>query len=441
VPSLVLMGGASVVATPGGTATIGCEQLEPTWRGARATDVTDPWEALRTSSGIPGLELPAGVELSASGGLAVAGLDWLGARVYDPSTRGFLSTDPLAPVLGAGWAGNPYSYAGNDPLHALDPLGLRPTTDADLDAYAKANQGALADAGDWWGENWEYVAAGAAIVSGVALMATGVGGPVGMVIIGAASGALVSGGVSVIQQKASTGDVVWGEVGVDAAIGGVMGGAAAGAGVFATSAMGARAVSAAANGASRAATAVGNVGGRVGTAVSNAGQQAITTAGRAASSQLGMNVIANSTVGGLGNVGSYMVTTPQEQWSLLAFTGAASGGAVSGSLGAVGGHFTQGFRGTTAALTTTSVGSISGIAGGSTNRLINGEDTTAFDLVFDAGSGGAVAHMPGAARISGSDTPGLAAHVGSAYASQHGSWIANTGKFVGKQPGVFPSGQ
>jgi RHS repeat-associated protein len=123
VPSLVSIGDASVVTMPGGATTVGGSPLEPTWRGARATDVTDPWEALRTSSGIPGLELPAGVELSASGGLAVAGLDWLGARVYDPSTRGFLSTDALAPVLGAGWAGNPYSYAGNDPLHALDPLG------------------------------------------------------------------------------------------------------------------------------------------------------------------------------------------------------------------------------------------------------------------------------------------------------------------------------
>jgi RHS repeat-associated protein len=123
VPSRVSIGDASVVTMPGGATTVGGSPLEPTWRGARATDVTDPWEALRTSSGIPGLELPAGVELSASGGLAVAGLDWLGARVYDPSTRGFLSTDALAPVLGAGWAGNPYSYAGNDPLHALDPLG------------------------------------------------------------------------------------------------------------------------------------------------------------------------------------------------------------------------------------------------------------------------------------------------------------------------------
>ena len=61
-------------------------------------------------------ELPAGITLTGNGGLDVAGLEWLGARAYDPATRGFLSTDPLSPVLGAGWDGNPYAYAGNNPL-------------------------------------------------------------------------------------------------------------------------------------------------------------------------------------------------------------------------------------------------------------------------------------------------------------------------------------
>ncbi|WP_146076007.1 hypothetical protein, partial [Rathayibacter toxicus] len=32
------------------------------------------------------------------GGVAVAGVEWLGFRVYDPGTRGFLSVDPLEPV-------------------------------------------------------------------------------------------------------------------------------------------------------------------------------------------------------------------------------------------------------------------------------------------------------------------------------------------------------
>lgn len=32
-----------------------------------------------------------------------AGLEWMGARGNDGGTRSFLSTDPLPPMLGAGW--------------------------------------------------------------------------------------------------------------------------------------------------------------------------------------------------------------------------------------------------------------------------------------------------------------------------------------------------
>jgi RHS repeat-associated protein len=392
--------------------------------GARATDVTDPWEALRTSSGIPGLKLPAGVELSASGGLAVAGLDWLGARVYDPSTRGFLSTDPLAPVLGAGWAGNPYSYAGNDPLHALDPLGLRPATDADLDAYAKANQGALADAGGWWGENWEYVAAGAAIAIGVGLMFTGVGGPVGMVLIGAASGALVSGGASVIQQKRSTGDVDWGKVGVDAAIGGVTGAAAAGAGVFATSAQGARVASAASSGVSRAATAVGG-----------AGQRAINATVSAATSQTGMKVGANAIVGGAGNMGTYAVTTDKFDWGEA---GAAfAGGSVSSGLGSGLGGLSQGLGRGTAFWVNSGVGAGSSLLGGATERMLSQQGYTGSDMLWDGVVGAGLGNVPDMVRTpDGASSLGL--EFGGAYAAQHLSWSADSLKVVAEGTGLLP---
>ena len=39
---------------------------------------------------------------------------------------------------GTAYAANPYHYAGNDPVNALDPLGLRPLTDADLLAQRTA---------------------------------------------------------------------------------------------------------------------------------------------------------------------------------------------------------------------------------------------------------------------------------------------------------------
>ncbi|MFW0168995.1 hypothetical protein [Rothia sp. P4278] len=44
--------------------------------------------------------------------------------------------------------------------------GLRPATDADLQAYAQAHQGALATAGNWVADNWEYVAGGTATHAG-----------------------------------------------------------------------------------------------------------------------------------------------------------------------------------------------------------------------------------------------------------------------------------
>nr|WP_254456358.1 DUF6531 domain-containing protein [Paeniglutamicibacter quisquiliarum] len=215
-PRVVSIGERSVTALPGGLAAVDGSLLGAGWRGAHPTEATNPWAM--AAGTVPGL--PAGLGIGANGGVQVAGLDWLGARAYDPATRGFLSVDPLDPVAGAGWASNPYSYAGNDPLHAIDPLGLRPVTEAELAAYRESNNGALAAAGDWMSENWEYVAGGAMVVAGGVLMATGVGGPVGMALIGA--------GADVIIQKATTGDVNWGQTAVMAVTGGLGGAVMAG---------------------------------------------------------------------------------------------------------------------------------------------------------------------------------------------------------------------
>jgi len=212
--AIPVQAGQTPVVAAGPVTGIGAEWTTPGWRSARSTAAADPWAAASQA------ELPAGFSISGAGELSLpGGLEWLGARVYDPSTRGFLSVDPLDPVNGAGWAGNPYSYAGNDPLHALDPTGLRPVTDAELAAYAAANNGAMAAAGDWMKDNWEYVAGGAMVIAGGVLVATGVGGPAGMMLIGA--------GADVIIQKATTGDVNWGQVAVMGAAGGLGGAAAA----------------------------------------------------------------------------------------------------------------------------------------------------------------------------------------------------------------------
>ncbi|ALV45223.1 hypothetical protein MB46_06620 [Arthrobacter alpinus] len=91
---------------PGGVTGFGEAWLNPGRRGARATDVVDPWvsigvatttEPTPTTTGLGGIvgagvicggggSRPDGVGLSATGGLSIAGLDW----------------------LGAGWDGNPY---------------------------------------------------------------------------------------------------------------------------------------------------------------------------------------------------------------------------------------------------------------------------------------------------------------------------------------------
>ena len=46
----------------------------------------------------------SGLAIGGSGEVILNGLEWLGARVYDPTSRGFLSADPLDAVTGAGWS-------------------------------------------------------------------------------------------------------------------------------------------------------------------------------------------------------------------------------------------------------------------------------------------------------------------------------------------------
>ncbi|KTR51039.1 RHS repeat-associated core domain-containing protein [Curtobacterium oceanosedimentum] len=207
--SPVLRTPVGLLGNPEGTGATG-------WRTARSTPETDPWQLLASVSG----DAEGALSFGADGTPVVAGLEWMGARAYDPATRGFLSTDPITAPAGAAWGANPYSFAGNDPLHAIDPLGLAPITDAELEAYAAAEQGPLARAaaatGDWFKDNWEYVAGGAMVVAGGALMLTGVGGPLGGMLIGA--------GADTIIQKATTGEVNWGQVAVSGAFGMVGGG-------------------------------------------------------------------------------------------------------------------------------------------------------------------------------------------------------------------------
>ena len=168
-------------------------------------------------SGVWGSMLPAGFSFTGAGSVRVAGLDVMGARVFDGASKRFLSTDPLAQVPGTGFFADVYAFCGNNPVGLMDPWGLKPMSPDEFQKYSrdKAQK-----------DFWEYVAAGSMLFVGLVLTAAAVAtGPLGMVLLGAASGALMSGGMSVITQKMEGKDVDWGAVGRDALIGGLAGAA------------------------------------------------------------------------------------------------------------------------------------------------------------------------------------------------------------------------
>jgi len=74
----------------------------------------------------PGAEHPLG-------GVPVGDVWVLGARVLDPATHQFLSTDPLLPVPGTHGAASGYTYAWQDPINWADPTGMRPLSIEEFD--------------------------------------------------------------------------------------------------------------------------------------------------------------------------------------------------------------------------------------------------------------------------------------------------------------------
>ena len=196
----------------------------PSGGGGRAAQIGDPWAQVGAAS------LGEDLVLETSGALGLDGLSLMGARVYDTATRSFLTTDPLLAPPGAAWGPNPYSFAGNDPVNLADPTGMAPVSDEQLRAYNQAHSGMLASAWDaatsWVADNWQYVAAAAVVVAGVAMVATGVGTGVGAsILVGAASSGVFSAG----SQYITTGHIDWRQVALDTAIGGAGGAAGGGA--------------------------------------------------------------------------------------------------------------------------------------------------------------------------------------------------------------------
>ena len=168
--------------------------------------------ALLTSVG-----LPEGVSFTGSGTLAVSGLALMGARVFDPSSKKFLSQDPLPPSIGAGWFADSYSFLGHDPIGMIDPWGTQPVSQNEFKKYTREQRM----------ENWKTALTVVATVATVASIF--VTGPVGLIALGALAGA-AGGAASSMKMKADGSGIDWGAAGKGALKGGVTGALTAGAG-------------------------------------------------------------------------------------------------------------------------------------------------------------------------------------------------------------------
>ena len=212
--------GHPVLALPAGR-TLGTTPVDEVdhWRATTPVKPQDPYQPV--SAAIEGV--PDTIRL-AGNTLILDGHPWWGARLYDPATTTFLTPDPETPPAGALWANNPYDYANNNPLTLTDPLGTHPVTDDQLAGLTHPVQ-------HWWTTHKHrilspgFIGGAMAIGFGIAVAATGVGGPIGAAMI---SGALISGGFSASSQKYTTGRVDRGTFIKDTLIGGVVGGVGAG---------------------------------------------------------------------------------------------------------------------------------------------------------------------------------------------------------------------
>ena len=199
IPSLTTIGQYRIVASMAGLSLAGMPpQSAP-------TPGLDPY-AVTAFAGIPGL--PAGIGLTNSANLTINGTQWLGVRLYDPQAASFLTHDPLPAPAGAIWESSPYNYLANNPINLSDPLGQAPITDTGvLDHFNKNRAGNVA------GRliSWETLAGAVLTAGGVALIATGFGGPLGAALVGA--------GIDVLGQQMLGGSVDWVGVGIGAAVG------------------------------------------------------------------------------------------------------------------------------------------------------------------------------------------------------------------------------
>ncbi len=280
------------------------------------------------------------------------------------------------------------------------------------------------------------------VIAGGVLMATGVGGPVGLALVGA--------GLDTVIQKATTGSVNWGQVALTGAVGVVAGPLAgkvcsavtAGIGRAGTAvttqvlpALG-RAGSAVASGAARAGSATSAVGSRVGTAVTSGVSRVSTGAGsylsQLSAQQMGRAALTNGISGSIGNTGMYhLQRSPDDKWTLGGAIGAATGGFVSGAIGSQAGYLAAPLSGRFSSFVQYGVGAGGSLVGGSVDHAIRGKGYGAAEMFYDGMGGAALTRFPGASELS--PNPGWMTHSMAAYGGAHAGAIVESVKFVGNE--------
>lgn len=341
-PSLARVGDLAVAKLPGGGMLAGHAGTDGVWRQIAGGSTLDPYEI--AGFNLPGM--PAGFELTVAGP-AIGGHVWMGERLYDPTSSSFLSVDPMQAPAATVWASNPYNYLANNPLSLTDPLGLSPITDLEVINTFNANAST---------SKWEYVAAGFAVVGGIALMS--VGGPAA-IALAAVGGAAFSAGTTVATQKFFNGNVNWPQVGVSAIVGGLTGGFGGWA----------KTASMSANGAKSLATIVG----------------------------------VNAGVGGVSSATMYRVLTPADERSLQGYVAAfISGGLTSGISGAAGpaaGTLGKALTGSATGWQTTSIqlgmNYFAGFSGSVTNDILNNREINYFNAGFTGGMNSVLSYGTG----------------------------------------------
>ena len=111
---------------------------------------------------------------------------------------------------------------------------------------------------------------------------------------------------------------------------------------------------------------------------------------------------------------------------------------MSGGLSSGLGGLTRNLGSGTAGFLNAGIGAGSNLIGGTTERMMNGQEYSTADILWDSGSGLALSRLPDFAGASGS-TPTFGLELGGASASQAVSSSIDTLEIVGKGTGLIPN--